>query len=316
MVKRFAWALCALMLMIALAGCQSTANGADLQVTLDNPQIFRLGGDSYTKADYVRRLDQEVGQGIASLIQQGQTREQIQQLADQNKVRTGIFERMVQDALLMQDARRNGIGVDPTALDTEVMAQPGAISPTSPLSDTTALRISRAQNQLVLQVLARNTRADMFHARYIVVETEAAADQVLADLKAGADFAKLAAERSKDTNTSAVGGDLGWTPKGELPADAEAAGFALALTTPTKVQAGHIWYVFEVLERQVGATAAEKRPFDSFTQLQKTQNGQQFYQETFQPWYDQLRKDAEASGDLVLAQGFDPENIPLPFPAP
>jgi peptidyl-prolyl cis-trans isomerase C len=313
-VKRFAWALCALILMIALAGCQSTANGADRQVTPSNPLIFRLGGDSYTVADYTRRLRQEVGQGIANLIEQGQTREQIEQLADQNKVRSGIFDRMVQDALLMQYARRNGIGIDTTVLDGSVFAQAGAFDPTRPFSDTTALRISQAQNQVVLQVLARNTRADMFHARHIVVESEAAADQVLADLKAGADFAKLAAERSKEVSTSETGGDLGWTPKGELPAEVETAGFALALKTPTKVKVGEAWHVIEVLERQVGATAAEKRAFDSFEQLQKTQSGQQFYEETFQPWYDQLRKDAEASGELALAQGFDPNSIPLPFP--
>jgi peptidyl-prolyl cis-trans isomerase C len=94
----------------------------------------------------------------------------------------------------------------------------------------------------------------------------------------------------------------------------ETAGFSLALKTPTKVKSGEVWHVIEVLERQAGATAAEKRPFDSFEQLQKTQSGQQFYQETFQPWYDQLRKDAEASGELALAQGFDPNSIPLPFP--
>ncbi|MEI7768642.1 MAG: peptidylprolyl isomerase [Chloroflexales bacterium] len=304
------------MTMIALAGCslQSTTNGATLQVTPDNPQIFRLGGNVYTQADYTSRLKQEVGAGIANLIQQGQTREQIQQLADKNNVRGGIFDRMVQDALLMQYARRNGIGVDPAALDTDVFAQPGAASPTRPLSDTTTMRLGRAQNQLVLQVLAMNTRADMFHARHILVQSEATADQILADLKAGADFAALAAERSKDVTTAAAGGDMGWTPKGESPAEVEAAGFALALHTPTKVKAGEVWHVIEVIERQVGATAAEKRPFDSFAQLQKTQNGQQFYQETFQPWYDQLRKDAEASGDLVLAQGFDPNSIPLPFP--
>jgi len=314
-VNRFAWMLCALMLMIALAGCQSTANGGTLQVTPDNPQIFRIGSDVYTLADYNRRLSQEVGQSIANLIQQGQTHEQIQQLADQNKIRTGIFERMVQDTLLLQYARRNGIGVDPLTLDVDVFAQPNAFDPTHPFSDTTALRIGRAQNQVVLKVLARNTRADMIHARHIIVNDEAAADQVLADLKAGTDFAKLAAERSKDATTSTTGGDQGWTPKGDLPTEIDAAGFSIALNTPTKVQAGHVWYVIEVLDRQVGTTAAEKRPFDSFEQLQKSQNGQQFYQETFQPWYEQLRKDSESSGELVLAQGFDPNTVPLPFPA-
>ncbi|NNJ11883.1 peptidylprolyl isomerase [Chloroflexales bacterium ZM16-3] len=304
-VRRFAWALSALILMIALSGCQSTANGVTSQVTPDNPQMFRVGGDVYTVADFSSRLKLELGAGIDSLLQQGQTREEIQQLVDQQNIRGSIFDRMIQDALLTQYARSRGIGVDPAAVDSAVLAQ------LAPSGDSAAQRVGQAQNQQILEVLARNTRADMFHARSIAVASESDADTLLADLKGGADFAALAAERAPD---GPKGGDMGWVAKGDSPAELDSAGFSLALNTPTKVQSGGLWYVFEVLERQAGETAAEKRPFDNFEQLQNSQGGQQFYQETFIPWYDQFRKDAEASGDLVIAEGFDPNSVPLPFP--
>ncbi|MBX0328895.1 peptidylprolyl isomerase [Oscillochloris sp. ZM17-4] len=308
MVRRFAWALGALILTIALAGCQSTANGVALQVTPDNPQIFRVGGDVYTSADFSSRLQLEIGAGVENLLAQGQTREEIQQLVEQQNIRGGIFDRMVQDALLLQYARSHGIGVDPAAVDSAVLAQGG------PADGGAALRLGQAQSQLALEVLARNTRADMFHARVIQLASEADADAVLADLQAGNDFTDLATARSQDPVSAAKGGDLGWLPKGDSPAELDSAGFSLALNTPAKLQVGSVWQVVEVLERQAGPTAAEKRPFDSFAQLQSSQGGQQFYQETFLPWYDQLRQDAETSGDLVIAQGFDPNSVPIPFP--
>lgn len=313
-MRQIARAIVALAMIALIAGCQSTDNGAALQATPGDPQIFRVGADSYTLADYRGRLDDEIRAGIAQLLEQGQTREEIEELANQNNIRGAIFDRMIQDALLMRYARQSGIGVDPAAIDAAVLAQAPSFDPASPFFDTTALRASQAQNQLVLEVLARNTRADMLHARQIVVEGEAAADQALADLRAGADFARLAEERSQDSSSAQEGGDLGWVPRGNLPPELETAAFSMPLNTPTKVQSGASWHVIEVLERQAGESLAEKRPFDSFEQLQSSANGQQFYQETFVPWYDQLRRDAEASGELVLAQGFDPNTIPLPFP--
>jgi len=53
------------------------------------------------------------------------------------------------------------------------------------------------------------------HAAHILVDTKAEADKVLADLKAGAQFADLARERSKDGSRD-NGGDIGWYTKGDL----------------------------------------------------------------------------------------------------
>lgn len=47
-------------------------------------------------------------------------------------------------------------------------------------------------------------------AREITVPTKQGAEQILRDLQKGQDFGKLAKAQSKDTNTSAKGGDLGW----------------------------------------------------------------------------------------------------------
>lgn len=48
-----------------------------------------------------------------------------------------------------------------------------------------------------------------YHARHILVDDQAAAEAITRELKGGADFAKLAAKRSKDSSSKS-GGDLGW----------------------------------------------------------------------------------------------------------
>ena len=60
----------------------------------------------------------------------------------------------------------------------------------------------------------------MFKASHILVKTEKEADDVLARLAKGEDFAKLAAKVSLDTRNNKTGGDLGPINIREIPAEA------------------------------------------------------------------------------------------------
>lgn len=290
-------------LVLLLAGCQSTQGGQQLVAPPGSPVIFRLGGDTYTVADFAQRLERDIGPGIADLQAQGQTREQIELLANQNNVRASVFDQLLQDALLTQYARRNGIGIDPEAIDAALVAQ----APTNPLSPTNALRLEAAQQQLVFEVIARNTRTEMVHVRQILAADDATADAVLAQLQAGADFAALVQQFSQDSASLEQGGDLGWLPRGDAPPEFEAVAFSAPLNTPTKAVSQIGPHVIEVLGREAD------HPFASFEQLRGSTNAQQFYEQSFLPWYEQLRGEAESSGELQLAPGFDPNSIPLPF---
>lgn len=295
------------LLALALSACQSTINGQALVAPPTGPVAFRVGGATVTVADVQRRLERDIGPAVADLIGQGQTREQIEQLANENNIRSAIFDRMVQDELLMLYARRNGVGVSPAAVDEAALAQaPG--DPGAAFVDLTEERVAAARNQLAFEVIARNTRAAMFNARHILVADQATADRLLGELRAGADFAALARQHSQDQASAAAGGELGWQPRGNFVPEFDEAGFSLPLNTPTAVASQFGVHIIEVLGRE------EARAFESFEQLQQSQSAQQFYEESFLPWYNQLLADAQASGELELAPGFDPNSVPLPFP--
>lgn len=92
-----------------------------------------------------------------------------------------------------------------------------------------------------LEALARNeyrAKPERFKAeeevkiRHILVaektpESKAKAEDILSELKKGADFSTLAKERSADTGSAPKGGELGYFTKGRMVPEFETAAFAL-----------------------------------------------------------------------------------------
>jgi foldase protein PrsA len=68
---------------------------------------------------------------------------------------------------------------------------------------------------------------EQVRASHILVETKEAAQKVLEELKNGADFGKLAKEKSQDPGSKELGGDLGYFPRGKMAPEFEAAAFSL-----------------------------------------------------------------------------------------
>jgi peptidyl-prolyl cis-trans isomerase C len=106
-----------------------------------------------------------------------------------------------------------------------------------------------------------------YHARHILVDDQAAAEAITKELEKGADFAKLAAKRSKDT-TGKSGGDLGW-----FTLDSMVKPFSDAVRTlapgeltrqPVKSEFG--WHVIKLEESR----ASSAPPFEEVKDRVKT----------------------------------------------
>jgi len=145
------------------------------------------------------------------------------------------------------------------------------------------------------------------HARHILVETEAQAKDIIAQLNKGADFAKLAGQLSKDKGSAgANGGDLGWFKKGDmLPAFSEAA-FSMKPNTISQTPV-HTQYGYHVIQVLGSRTA----PIPSFDQIHD-----QVRQELIREKVRQIVQQAESQVKVVH---FDAQGKPVtaaPAPAP
>jgi parvulin-like peptidyl-prolyl isomerase len=110
-------------------------------------------------------------------------------------------------------------------------------------------------------------------------EALARANEVLARLKAGEDFAKLAAEYSDDPGSKDEGGDLGWFGRGWMVQEFEDAAFSLAIndySEPIKTIFGY--HIIQVLEKDPNhpldeATLSSRRSqaFDDWLSRRKSE---------------------------------------------
>ena len=125
-----------------------------------------------------------------------------------------------------------------------------------------------------------------YHARHILTEDKASADAVTKDLNGGADFAKLAETKSKDTSANS-GGDLGW-----FTLDSMAKPFADAVSalqpgqlTAEPVQTQFGWHVIKLEDSR----AASPPAFDEVKAQVKTI----VQRKKLQTYLEELRKGAK-----------------------
>ena len=107
------------------------------------------------------------------------------------------------------------------------------------------------RSRLLDQVAAVAPNAEQVHAREMLVTSQTTAEAVLAQLQAGADFATLAIQYSRDLSSRAGGGDLGWFPRGVLTVpEVEQAAFALQPgQTSAIIHSALGYHIVQVLER-------------------------------------------------------------------
>ncbi len=175
-------------------------------------------------------FDKNVARRQAEMAKQGIDLNTSEGQAALAEMRRQILEGMIEQELIDQEAAKLGITVTQAEVDTAVnqsIADSGGMEAFNKYLTNIAgmtleeYRAGQREGMLTQKVIERVTRnvpmtAEQVHARHILLNTKAEADALLAQLRAGADFAQLAQRYSKDTITSAGGGDLGWFPRGGL----------------------------------------------------------------------------------------------------
>lgn len=89
------------------------------------------------------------------------------------------------------------------------------------------------------------------NARHVLVDDEATAKKVKAELESGKDFAEVAKEYSTEEAAQSTGGELGWFGKGKMVPEFEEAAFSMeknVISDPVKSSFGY--HVIEVTDKR------------------------------------------------------------------
>ncbi|MBV8592193.1 MAG: peptidylprolyl isomerase, partial [Acetobacteraceae bacterium] len=170
-----------------------------------------------------------------------------------------LLNQLIDRKALAIEAKREGLDKDPAVQRQMEDAADRALQNALIQKEVGPKITEEAVKARYEQEIAGKPGAEEVHARHILVPTEDEAKKIIAQLKAGSDFAALAKASSKDPGAS-QGGDLGWFKQSDMVPEFAAAAFALKpgqyTETPVHTQFG--WHVIQVLEKR----RAEPPSFD------------------------------------------------------
>ena len=250
------------------------------------PLAALVNGEPITLAEYQSLLDQFE----TSFKEQGLGTEGEEALA---ALRRQVLEQMINQKLIEQAAAREGISVseeEVTAQIEEGKREMGGEEKFNEWLQANGMTYEDLRAMLRSQLLGNAVRdrviasvpaaAEQVHARHILVATEERAQEVLAQLQTGGDFAALARQYSEDLTTKDNGGDLGFFPRGMMPPEFEEAAFALSPGQVSGVVQTYFgFHVIQVLEKD----ASREVPTEMLQALR---------QQAFMDWLEEQRAKA------------------------
>lgn len=178
--------------------------------------------------------------GVKSRIAQGQP--------DTPELRNNVRDALINQEVIAQEAIKKGLNKKPdVAAAIEINRQDILVNAyvqdylqKNPVNDDT---LKKEYDRIKSQLGGKE-----YKARHILVENEGEAKDIIAQVKKGASFEKLAAERSKDTGTKDKGGDLEWNVPGNFvkPFGDAMAKLKKGQMTETPVQSNFGWHVIRL----------------------------------------------------------------------
>jgi peptidyl-prolyl cis-trans isomerase C len=198
-----------------------------------------------------------------------------------------LIERIINAKLVVADAKKNKADADAAYKKRMAFVEEQVVQDYW-LTKEVSKRITPEKMQERYQEKLKSMPAEEeVHARHILVATEQEAKDVLAELKKGTAFDKLAREKSTDKASGAEGGDLGWFKRTDMVKEFADAAFNLKKgelsDAPVKTQFG--FHVIKVEDRR-------QAPPPSFDELSE-QIRDELGRETVAQFFDQLRSTAK-----------------------
>jgi len=198
-----------------------------------------------------------------------------------------LLDRIIDSKLVVADGRKNKIADDPAFKKRMAFVEDQVLQDFWLQREIAKRVTAEKMKQRYDERLKSMPAEEEVHARHILVSTEDEAKALIAELKKGGAFDKLAKEKSTDKASGAEGGDLGWFKRSDMVKEFADAAFALKkdeLTdTPVKTQFGY--HVIKLEDRR-------QAPPPAFDEL-SDQIREELARETVTQILDQLRSGAK-----------------------
>jgi len=204
------------------------------------------------------------------------------------EMRKNIIDRLAMQSLIAQEAVRKGLDKNPEVADQLEMIRQSILAKAfvqdymnnNPVSDD----LIKAEYEKIKAQLAGTE----YKARHILVDKEAEAKDIIAELKKNAKaFSSIAKAKSKDPGSKGKGGDLGWFDPRTMVPEFGAAVTKLAkgqfTTVPVKTRYGYHIILLD---------DSRTRTIPAFEQV-KPQVKQQLLQQNMQKLFDEMKSKAK-----------------------
>lgn len=131
---------------------------------------------------------------------------------DGPELRKSLRENLITEEIIAQEAIKKGLDKDPETQTQLDLARQRVLVGAFQADYIKNNDVSDETLRKEYEILKLQMGDKEYLPRHILVESENEAREIIASLNKGADFSKLAAEKSKDEGSKENGGELGWSP--------------------------------------------------------------------------------------------------------
>jgi len=269
----FATIAALLFVLPAASGCSKNSS-SEAPASASDPVIARVNGVDIKQSD-LALAEEDVGADMQAASPEAKREHLISYLAD--------------IIMVTQAADKKNLADDPDFKRRLAFLRSKLLMGYELQQEAKTALTDEALKQTYDEAVKSMSGQEEVRARHILVEGEDEAKAIIEQLKGGADFAKLAKEKSKDPG-AAEGGDLGYFTKDQMVPEFADVAFKMypgQLSNPVKTQFG--WHVikvedkrtkqppeFEKVKDQIEAYLARKAQSDFIAKLRQSAKVERF----------------------------------------
>jgi peptidyl-prolyl cis-trans isomerase C len=191
-----------------------------------------------------------------------------------DNTKTQVVNKLIAQELLIQEAQKAGIDKRADYVASHDLMSRELLVRTYVQDYVKKNPIDEASIKAEYDKLKAQMGDKEYSAQHILVKSEQDAKDIIAQLDKGADFAKIAKDKSQDPGSKDKGGDLGWfSPAGMVKPFADAVvGLQKGKYTSTPVQSQFGWHVIKLNDVRPSQPPAYDKVKDNIQQeLQQRQ---------------------------------------------